>query len=154
MIELKTGYLFGLSSAIGSMCSKKNVYIYSKFKEFGSLLGKAFQIQDDLLEIYSDNKIMGKNLKSDILLNKKTFLMISANRQCKNEIELAIKLCNNDFSKGINAIRTLLIDNRIKDKTEKLISNTVEEAKLILSSINIQSNDLLYLSNIVLKRYN
>ena len=34
MIELKTGYLFGLSSAIGSMCSKKNVYIYSKFKEF------------------------------------------------------------------------------------------------------------------------
>ena len=45
-------------------------------KNFGELIGKAFQIQDDILEIVSDVDSMGKNLNSDIILNKKTFLYV------------------------------------------------------------------------------
>ena len=42
------------------------------FNQIGLLLGKAFQLQDDLLEITSTEKKMGKSLNSDVLLNKKT----------------------------------------------------------------------------------
>ena len=52
------------------------------------LLGRAFQIQDDYLEIFSDSKNMGKSLGSDIMLGKKTFLMIHAFEKNREKIKI------------------------------------------------------------------
>ena len=46
--------------------------------EFGRNLGLAFQIQDDLLDIYGDAKVFGKIPGGDIVANKKTFLLVKA----------------------------------------------------------------------------
>ncbi len=46
--------------------------------EFGRNLGLAFQIQDDLLDIYGDFKVFGKISGGDIIANKKTFLLVKA----------------------------------------------------------------------------
>ena len=46
--------------------------------EFGRNLGLAFQIQDDLLDIYGDAKVFGKIPGGDIIANKKTFLLVKA----------------------------------------------------------------------------
>ena len=46
--------------------------------EFGRNLGLAFQIQDDLLDIYGDIKVFGKIMGGDIIANKKTFLLVKA----------------------------------------------------------------------------
>ena len=48
-------------------------YFVDKMKEYGQLVGIAFQIQDDLLESLSNSDTMGKNLRSDLILRKKTF---------------------------------------------------------------------------------
>ncbi len=71
MIELKTGHLLGLSAELGALVGKANPVNVKIMKEFGLLIGRAFQIQDDLLEIQSTNDKMGKTLGTDLLFFKK-----------------------------------------------------------------------------------
>ena len=75
MIDLKTGYLIGLSAELGSIITGVDEEETILLKNFGRKIGRAFQIQDDTLEIFSNTKTMGKSLKSDLLLGKKTFLI-------------------------------------------------------------------------------
>ena len=78
MIELKTAVLLGASCKIGAIlggADKKNADL---LYEFGRNLGIAFQIQDDLLDVYGDEKLFGKAQGGDIVSNKKTFLYVKA----------------------------------------------------------------------------
>jgi geranylgeranyl diphosphate synthase type II len=78
MIELKTAVLIGASSKIGAVigCAKEKdaELMYS----FGRSLGLAFQLQDDMLDIYGDVRVFGKVPGGDIVANKKTFLFVMA----------------------------------------------------------------------------
>ena len=78
MIDLKTGFLIGLSAQMGATVANVADEISLAIRDYGRLLGRAFQMQDDYLEIFSNSENMGKSLESDILLGKKTFLMIQA----------------------------------------------------------------------------
>ena len=73
MINLKTGYMLGLSAQLGSLAAGLDLKSSSSYMDFGLLLGEAFQLQDDLLEIISTKEQMRKSLTSDIVLNKKTY---------------------------------------------------------------------------------
>jgi geranylgeranyl diphosphate synthase, type II len=78
MIELKTAVLLAASCQIGAIAGgadKKNAGL---LYEFGKNLGIAFQIQDDLLDLYGNEKIFGKTAGGDIVSNKKTFLFVKA----------------------------------------------------------------------------
>ena len=78
MIGKKTGALLGLCSELGALLSgQKKEEAHSLF-QYGLNLGLAFQIQDDLLEIFSDESVMGKSLGSDLSKNKQTALTILA----------------------------------------------------------------------------
>ena len=78
MIRLKTSVLLAASMQIGSLLGNageeesKLVYAYAEN------LGIAFQVQDDILDCYGDEKLVGKQPGGDILQNKKTLLMIEA----------------------------------------------------------------------------
>lgn len=78
MIRLKTSVLLAASLKIGAVlggASKGNAdYLY----DFGVNLGLAFQLKDDLLDVYGDSARFGKNIGGDILCNKKTYLVIKA----------------------------------------------------------------------------
>ncbi len=85
MVEKKTGRLLGLSCQLGAMVADSDQKVIDEIFFFGHELGKAFQIQDDLLEITSDEKKMKKSLGSDILAEKKTYPMIEAISGMKDE---------------------------------------------------------------------
>ncbi len=78
MIELKTAALIAASAMIGSIiggaADKDSDLLY----QFGRNLGLAFQIQDDLLDLYGDASVFGKIPGGDIVANKKTFLLVKA----------------------------------------------------------------------------
>ena len=78
MIELKTAALIAASMKIGAMiggCDDKDTdLIY----EFGKNLGQAFQIQDDILDVWGDSKVFGKKSGGDIVSNKKTLPLVKA----------------------------------------------------------------------------
>jgi geranylgeranyl diphosphate synthase, type II len=78
MIAKKTGKLVAISSEIGAVIgggSAPNVRI---LRQYGELIGRAFQIQDDLLDVVADEKTFGKRIGGDIVEGKKTFLLLKA----------------------------------------------------------------------------
>ena len=78
MIELKTALLLGASVKIGAIIGGADNKDSELLYEFGRNLGLAFQIQDDLLDIYGDVNVFGKMPGGDIVSNKKTFLLVKA----------------------------------------------------------------------------
>ena len=78
MIELKTAILLAASVKIGAIIGGASDKDSELMYDFGRNLGLAFQIQDDLLDIYGDIKVFGKIPGGDILTNKKTFLLVKA----------------------------------------------------------------------------
>jgi geranylgeranyl diphosphate synthase, type II len=78
MIEFKTSVLLAASVKIGGIIGGAEDKDSDLLYEFGRNLGLAFQIQDDLLDIYGDTKIFGKVHGGDIISNKKTILLVKA----------------------------------------------------------------------------
>ena len=77
MIMDKTGALIGASAKIGAMIGGASERDAEKMYEFGMMLGVAFQIQDDWLDVFGDSTTFGKPVGGDINNNKKSFLMLS-----------------------------------------------------------------------------
>lgn len=78
MIRLKTGALLGASAKIGALIGGASVEDADRMFEFGMMLGVAFQIQDDWLDVYGDASTFGKPIGGDINNNKKSFLLLKA----------------------------------------------------------------------------
>lgn len=78
MIRLKTSVLLGCALELGAIVAdadhndRKNIY------DFGQYLGIAFQIQDDILDLYADPEKFGKQVGGDVISNKKTLLNLKA----------------------------------------------------------------------------
>jgi len=78
MIRLKTAVLLGGALKIGAIIGGANNHDATLLQTFGEQLGIAFQLQDDILDVYGDPEKFGKQVGGDILSNKKTFLLIKA----------------------------------------------------------------------------
>ena len=78
MIELKTSVLLANAMRIGGYIAGADETQQKALYQFGLHIGLAFQIQDDILDVYGDPKTFGKAIGGDICSNKKTFLLLSA----------------------------------------------------------------------------
>ena len=78
MIKQKTAVLLAGSMQIGALIGGAEKSQSKLIYEFGENLGLAFQLQDDILDVYGDPEKFGKQVGGDILANKKTFLLIKA----------------------------------------------------------------------------
>ena len=78
MIRLKTAVLLACSLQIGAWIGGANEKDADLLYEIGINLGLAFQLKDDLLDVYGDEATFGKKIGGDILCNKKTYLLIHA----------------------------------------------------------------------------
>ncbi len=78
MIEEKTAVLLAASLKMGAMAAGATAADAQHLYEFGRNMGIAFQLQDDLLDVYGDPEKFGKQVGGDIIANKKTYLLIKA----------------------------------------------------------------------------
>lgn len=78
MVELKTAYLFMASFVGGALAAGADGEGEQLAREFARSLGVAFQIQDDLLDILADEKVLGKDKYSDIRQGKRSLPIIKA----------------------------------------------------------------------------
>ncbi len=152
MIDLKTGYMIGLSSHIGATTAGADENTSKAIRDFGRLIGRAFQIQDDLLEIFSNSDKMGKSLKSDILLGKKTYLMIKAIEKNSNIINEIINLTKKDYTHGINKVREFMVSEGIKEHTLNEINNIIMLADAKIDNLDINKDMLKYFSSLIKER--
>ena len=152
MINLKTAYMIGLSAEIGALLANKSSENANSYKMMGLLLGKVFQIQDDLLEITSSADTMGKSLSSDILLNKKTYLMIQAENKFPGVLDQIYKKNNKDLPLLKKEIRNFLFDNNIIEETTDYISSIFIEIDNILKSNNQSNENIIKLVDFIRRR--
>ncbi len=94
MIRLKTSVLIGCACKMGAIMAEAPQEKAELLYEFGVNLGLAFQLQDDLLDVYGDPATFGKAIGGDILNNKKTFLLSKA-------IEIADEKSKKELNKWI-----------------------------------------------------
>ncbi|MBQ3622200.1 MAG: polyprenyl synthetase family protein [Bacteroidaceae bacterium] len=78
MIRLKTSVLLAACLKMGGILAGASEADLANLYAYGQTMGLAFQLQDDLLDVYGDTKIFGKKIGGDIVCNKKTFLLIKA----------------------------------------------------------------------------
>ena len=152
MIYLKTAYMIGLSAQMGGVISNLSTEKNLQLKEFGDCIGMAYQVQDDLLELFSDSKVMKKSLDSDFALNKKTFLWVSTNKNLKDELNAILSNFNNNRDKTIINLRKFAINNKIKEKAESFIEDNINKSKKIIDKLDGDPGFLNYFSDLVLNR--
>lgn len=85
MIRLKTAVLLACSLKTGALLGGASKEDADHLYAFGVNIGLAFQLQDDLLDVYGDPKTFGKNIGGDILCNKKTFILINALKRANED---------------------------------------------------------------------
>ncbi len=78
MIRLKTAVLLGFSLQFGAILAGAPESDCEKLYDFGVNIGIGFQLKDDLLDVYADKNLFGKQVGGDIISNKKTYLLIKA----------------------------------------------------------------------------
>lgn len=98
MIRLKTSVLLGCALQMGAIIANSGPLDQQKIYAFGQNLGIAFQIQDDILDLYGDPEKFGKQIGGDVISNKKTLLNLTAfdlaNEQQKDRLNLLSKESN------------------------------------------------------------
>ena len=106
MIRLKTAVLLACALKMGSILGGTSAKDSDLLYNFGINIGLAFQLQDDLLDVYGDPAVFGKNSGGDVVSNKKTFLLIKA-------LELSSDSQRNDLNNWI-AKKDFAADEKIK----------------------------------------
>jgi geranylgeranyl diphosphate synthase, type II len=127
MIKLKTAVLLGFSLELGAILANASEEDCIALREFGTNIGIAFQLKDDLLDAYADPKKFGKQVGGDIIANKKTFLLIKALEKAtgKQKLELAQWLSAKKYRKPdkINAVKSLYDALDIPALAEKKVNH-------------------------------
>ena len=78
MIRKKTGSLFSASARIGAILGTRDEHVINAMEKYGQMIGLAFQVQDDLLDITGNTNDFGKEIGKDIKEGKKTLMVIHA----------------------------------------------------------------------------
>lgn len=114
MIRLKTAVLLASSLQIGAITADADEEQQSHIYQFGLNLGMSFQIMDDILDAFATNEKFGKKIGGDILLNKKTFLLLRAMELSDNSLQKELKkwLQATDFDQNekIEAVKQIYRD--------------------------------------------
>lgn len=87
MIKLKTAVLLACGLKAGALLANASEEVANQLYEYGLNLGLAFQLQDDMLDSFGNQKTFGKRIGGDILANKKTFLLIKALENAPEELK-------------------------------------------------------------------
>jgi geranylgeranyl diphosphate synthase type II len=152
MIELKTAALLAASAKIGSIIGGADDKDSDLLYEFGRNLGLAFQIQDDLLDIYGDVKVFGKIVGGDIISNKKTFMLVKALEIASIEQakQLHEQFALKEFDPEIKVKKVVdLYDQlNIKNISERLATDYINTAFSLLEKIGVINERKAELVNI------
>lgn len=139
MIGLKTGDLLGASFALGALLADASKSDIDNLYLFGKKTGIAFQLQDDILDLYGDQAKVGKQIGGDIIANKKTCLWIRAFEKAneKQKVELEAMAIEADPSKKVQSAIQLFNQLNVKEEANRLKTSFQEEAFSHLEAISL-----------------
>jgi geranylgeranyl diphosphate synthase type II len=132
MIRLKTAVLLGFCLELGALLGGASAQDADHLRQFGTDVGIAFQLRDDLLDVYGDAATFGKRVGGDIVSDKKTFLLLTAQAQANapQQAVLAQYLGQptTNASAKVQAITGVYDQLSIRSQTEALINDYFQDA--------------------------
>ncbi len=141
MIELKTDVLLGACLKAGAIIGKSSDEDAENLYHFGINLGISFQIMDDILDAFSNDKKVGKVKGGDIIANKKTLLLINAmvlaNKSQREKLDYWLTLNDFDAAEKVDAILRVFSELNIRNLAEEKMVNYYNKALQYLKKVNI-----------------
>lgn len=143
MIRLKTAVLLASSLEIGAMTANATMEQAELLYDFGLNLGIAFQLQDDLLDVYGNKDNFGKQVGGDIISNKKTYLLLTALELIEGEnLAKLVELTHNtgvviNANDKVEAVTALYNTVGVKKLTQEKIDSYFNEAKHLLNKLEV-----------------
>ena len=141
MIRLKTSVLLACAMKIGAILADAPLDDIENLYQFGERLGLAFQLQDDLLDVYGDSKVFGKAIGGDITSNKKTYMLINAynraNEKQRAELVRWIKAETFDRAEKVVAVTRLYDEIGIRQLCEEKINDYFAQAAESLEKVGV-----------------
>ena len=145
MIRLKTAVLLGAALQLGAIIGGASDDDAQHLYDFGIAIGIAFQLKDDYLDTFGDEKSFGKRIGGDIVCGKKTFLLINALTQSTNDDRLLIQNTLADKlmpeEQKIRTITAVYEKLEIPSLCEKAMSEYYNRALLALAKITGNKNE-------------
>lgn len=148
IIESKTAELFAASCEVGAIISDQDDAVSSVIRNFGLILGKIFQITDDLIDYFSDTETSGKNIGDDFLEGKITMPLILLHKKlAKDGQDKIMSLVNNtsrtyeDFLIIVNLLKT----HNIRSEIQTYLLELKAVAELYLRSLesHVQNHEAI-----------
>ncbi|MDB5155930.1 MAG: isoprenyl synthetase [Mucilaginibacter sp.] len=151
MIRLKTAVVLGGALKIGSIIGGAETRDAELIAEFGENLGLAFQLQDDLLDVYGSPEKFGKQVGGDIISNKKTYLLLKslelANADQAAELNKWLDAKQFDNQEKVEAVTSIYNDVLVKHHAETTMQTYADKAFEALEKINLPEQNKQYLRN-------
>jgi geranylgeranyl diphosphate synthase, type II len=165
MIEKKTGVLISTATALGAVIGNGTERQITTLKKFGHYLGRAFQLQDDLLDVIGEEQAFGKTIGGDIIEGKKTFLLLNSIEQARgNDRRMLMRVMHRKSSGEIlspadkkcevQSVKAIYQSTGTLDTARKLIRHNTRLANAMLQLLPPRPGreTLLWFSNMLLQR--
>lgn len=144
MIRLKTSVLLACALKMGAVVAGASDADANALYAFGEKVGLAFQLQDDLLDVYGDPKVFGKAIGGDITSNKKTFMLINAFNRAdagmRAELERWTTATEFDPAEKIAAVTEIYNRLGIDKLAEQRIKEYFEQSRQHLDELSVSGD--------------
>lgn len=144
MISLKTAALTAASLKTGAIIAGADTQDADHLQAFGKNLGIAFQLKDDMLDVFGDEKKFGKKTGNDIATNKKTFLYLKAfelaQGYTRDRLMYYFVNATLDQESKIVSVKEIYTKLNVKEETEKEMDRYYREALKHLDAIKVEES--------------
>ena len=152
MIRLKTAVLLATALQMGATVAGAEETDIQHLYDFGIAMGMSFQLQDDILDLYSDVAVFGKRHGGDIADNKKTYLYLKAlelaNEKDRNRlVKLFSMRMDHDEEEKIAEVEEIYNRLHVKDAVEHIVARYDQQAFEALAAINLPESRKIHLRN-------
>ena len=141
MIRLKTSVLIACALKMGGLLAGASQSDINALYSLGEKIGLAFQLQDDLLDVYGNPEVFGKKIGGDITCNKKTYMLINAYNRANDvqhaELEHWVKAETFDRDEKVAAVTAIYDEIGIRQLCEEKINFYYEQGLRYLSQLSV-----------------
>ena len=149
MIRLKTSVLLANALQTGAYIAGADDQAQETLYQFGINIGLAFQIQDDILDVWGDPITFGKAVGGDISCNKKTFVYLEAKKRGGERLEEWYSQVLEDNTEKIAAVKEIFEQLEVRAVCEKVVEDYTQKALALLDQLpqNEATEQLRQLAN-------
>lgn len=142
MIRLKTSVLLGCALEIGALVGGASKADADHLYQFGMHVGIAFQIKDDILDLYADPEKFGKQVGGDVIANKKTILHLTAVANSSREQLNVLKNLSEEQEplQKIEKTKTIYDHLKVREMCEEMLHDHMGKAMFHLEEVQVDDH--------------